>query len=111
MAETVEENVSGWWDTMQRQAMTDSDKDGIVNPQRLFWELSGRLPANAIVSSDSGSAANWYARHLKFTTTEQRGSLSGTLATMGPGCRTRSAPSSPTRTVRRSPSRAMAPCR
>ena len=82
---TVEDNVSGWWDTMQRQAMTDSDKDGIVNPQRLFWELSERLPANAIVSSDSGSAANWYARHLKFTTIEQRGSLSGTLATMGPG--------------------------
>ena len=46
--------------------MTDSDNDGIVNPQRLVWELSERLPTNAIVAADSGSAANWYARHLKF---------------------------------------------
>ena len=36
----------------------------MVNPQRLVWELSERLPANAIVAADSGSAANWYARHL-----------------------------------------------
>jgi pyruvate dehydrogenase (quinone) len=43
-----------------------------------------RLPSNAIVAADSGSAANWYARHLKFTG-DVRGSLSGTLATMGPG--------------------------
>ncbi|MGH3627012.1 MAG: thiamine pyrophosphate-requiring protein [Sciscionella sp.] len=82
--ETIEKNVAGWWDTVQRQAMTDSDKVGIVNPQRLVWELSERLPANAIVASDSGSAANWYARHLKLGG-DQRGSLSGTLATMGPG--------------------------
>src|SRR5581483_6167317 len=55
-----------------------------VNPQRLFWELSPRLPDNCIISSDSGSAANWFARDLKM----RRGmiaSLSGTLATMGPG--------------------------
>ena len=43
-----------------------------------------RLPDNAIVAADSGSAANWYARHLRFTG-GVRGSLSGTLATMGPG--------------------------
>ncbi len=82
--DTVETNVSHWWDTMQRQAMTDSNSDGMVNPQRLVWELSSRLPANAIVAADSGSAANWYARHLKLGG-DQRGSLSGTLATMGPG--------------------------
>jgi pyruvate dehydrogenase (quinone) len=82
--EEIEKNVSGWWDTVERQAMTDSEHEGFVNPQRLVWELSARLPANAIVAADSGSAANWYARHLKFTG-EQRGSLSGTLATMGPG--------------------------
>ena len=55
-----------------------------INPMRIFHELSTRLPANAIVASDSGSAANWYARHLKFHG-DMRGSLSGTLATMGPG--------------------------
>jgi len=54
-----------------------------VNPQRIFSELSKRLPADAIVASDSGSAANWYARHIKFGR-HNRGSLSGTLATMGP---------------------------
>jgi pyruvate dehydrogenase (quinone) len=80
--ETVEDNVSEWWETVERQAMTDSDQDGMVNPQRLVWELSTRLPANAIVAADSGSAANWYARHLKLGG-DQRGSLSGTLATMG----------------------------
>ena len=53
-----------------------------VNPQRVTWELSPRLPANVIVTSDSGSCANWYARDLKI----RRGmmcSLSGGLASMG----------------------------
>jgi pyruvate dehydrogenase (quinone) len=80
----IEDHVARWWDTMQRQAMTDSDIDGAVNPQRLVWELSEQLPSNAIVAADSGSSANWYARHLRFRG-EVRGSLSGTLATMGPG--------------------------
>src|SRR5699024_297848 len=46
--------------------------------------LSSRLPDDAIVTADSGSSANWYARHLRFTG-GMLGSLSGTLATMGPG--------------------------
>jgi pyruvate dehydrogenase (quinone) len=82
--EEIESNVASWWSAMERQAMTDSDRQGVVNPQRLMWELSSELPDQAIVSSDSGSAANWYARHLKLRG-HQRGSLSGTLATMGPG--------------------------
>lgn len=76
----IEENVARWWEIAERQAMTDADP---VNPMRIFWELSQRLPADAIVAADSGSAANWYARHLKFHG-DIRGSLSGTLATMGP---------------------------
>jgi pyruvate dehydrogenase (quinone) len=79
--ETVESDVADWWQTAERRAMTDADP---VNPMRIFHELSMRLPSNAIVAADSGSAANWYARHLKFTG-DVRGSLSGTLATMGPG--------------------------
>jgi pyruvate dehydrogenase (quinone) len=51
---------------------------------RIFSELSERLPDNAIVAADSGSAANWYARVLRFRG-QMRGSLSGTLATMGSG--------------------------
>jgi pyruvate dehydrogenase (quinone) len=79
--ETIEADVADWWQTMQRQAMTGADP---VNPARIFHELSKHLPSDAIVASDSGSAANWYARHLRFHG-EIRGSLSGTLATMGPG--------------------------
>ncbi len=79
--EGIESDVTDWWQTVERQAMTDADP---VNPMRIFWELSSRLPDNAIVAADSGSAANWYARHLKFRG-DIRGSLSGTLATMGPG--------------------------
>ncbi|MFG2004309.1 thiamine pyrophosphate-requiring protein [Spirillospora sp. NPDC048911] len=77
----IERNVARWWDTMERQAHVDADP---INPMRLFWELSSRLPDNAIVTADSGSAATWYARDLKFRG-GIRGSLSGTLATMGPG--------------------------
>ncbi len=79
--EDIEGWVADWWKTVERRAMTDADP---VNPMRIFHELSKRLPANAMIASDSGSSANWYARHLKFHG-EIRGSLSGTLATMGPG--------------------------
>ncbi|OBB03224.1 thiamine pyrophosphate-requiring protein [Mycolicibacterium fortuitum] len=79
--ERVEEHVSSWWTTVQRTAMTSADP---VNPMRIFWECSQRIPSDAIVTADSGSAANWYARHVKFPA-GVRGSLSGTLATMGPG--------------------------
>jgi pyruvate dehydrogenase (quinone) len=77
----IEADVADWWKTAERRAMTDADP---INPMRVFHELSKRLPPTAIVAADSGSAANWYARHLRFTG-DVRGSLSGTLATMGPG--------------------------
>jgi pyruvate dehydrogenase (quinone) len=73
--------VEDWWKVIETRAMEDADP---INPQRVFWELSSRLPDGCIISSDSGSAANWFARDLKI----RRGmmaSLSGTLATMGPG--------------------------
>ena len=79
--EAIEKNVDQWWQTMGDEAMVEADP---INPMRLFSELSSRLPDNAIVTADSGSSANWYARQLKFTG-NMRGSLSGTLATMGPG--------------------------
>lgn len=81
---SIEKSVGRWWETMQRQAMTDSELPGVVNPQRLVWELGQQLPHDAMLAADSGSSANWYARHLRFRG-EVRGSLSGTLATMGPG--------------------------
>jgi len=79
--ETVESNVASWWDTMEKQAMVRAKP---VNPMRIVWELSQRVPENAIITADSGSAANWYARDLRMRG-DMRGSLSGTLATMGPG--------------------------
>lgn len=75
----VEKNVADSWQTLEGRAMQPADP---VNPQRVFWELSPRLPDRAIVTSDSGSCANWFARDLKM----RRGmmaSLSGGLASMG----------------------------
>jgi pyruvate dehydrogenase (quinone) len=77
--EKIEKNVSRWWDTMERQAMLDAKP---VNPMRIVSEMSQRLPDNAIITADSGSSANWYARQLRIRG-DMRGSLSGTLATMG----------------------------
>jgi pyruvate dehydrogenase (quinone) len=77
----IEAGVAGWWRSMDAEAKVDADP---VNPMLLFHELSARLPADAIVAADSGSSANWYARQLRFRG-DMRGSLSGTLATMGPG--------------------------
>ncbi len=77
--EGIERDVARWWETMRREAMVDADP---VNPMRIVHELSERLPLNAIVTADSGSAANWYARNLRIRG-DVRGSLSGTLATMG----------------------------
>jgi pyruvate dehydrogenase (quinone) len=79
--ESIESDVARWWEISERRALIDADP---VNPMRIFHELSQRLPDDAIVAADSGSAANWYARQLKFRG-NMRGSLSGTLATMGPG--------------------------
>ena len=79
--EDIEAKVARWWETMEQEAMVEADP---INPMRLFHELSTRLPGNAIVTADSGSSANWYARQLKFHD-DIRGSLSGNLATMGPG--------------------------
>jgi pyruvate dehydrogenase (quinone) len=79
--EGIEAGVARWWRSMDAEAEVEADP---VNPMLLFRELSTRLPMNAIVAADSGSSANWYARQLKFRG-DMRGSLSGTLATMGPG--------------------------
>jgi pyruvate dehydrogenase (quinone) len=81
--ESLSTKVEDWWQTMDAEAHVGATSDGQVNPMRLFGELSSRLPDDAIIAADSGSAANWYARHLRFRG-NVRGSLSGTLASMGP---------------------------
>ncbi|MGJ5135270.1 thiamine pyrophosphate-requiring protein [Bradyrhizobium oligotrophicum] len=77
----IEDGVRDWWKTLERRAMDSADP---LNPQRVFWELSPRLPDNAIVTADSGSAANWYARDLKMRR-GMKASLSGGLASLGAG--------------------------
>jgi pyruvate dehydrogenase (quinone) len=70
------------WDRiLTERAHQDGDP---INPERVFWELNQRLPDNVILTSDSGSATNWYARQCMLRD-GMRGSLSGTLATMVPG--------------------------
>src|SRR3954453_18350923 len=77
--EEIEEGVREWWQVLEARAMHPADP---VNPQRVTWELSPRLPERAIITSDSGSCANWFARDIRI----RRGmmcSLSGGLASMG----------------------------
>ncbi len=79
--EQIEKGVDEWWQVLAARAMNDADP---INPQRVFWELSPRLPDNCIITSDSGSSANWFARDLKIRS-GMLASLSGNLATMCPG--------------------------
>jgi pyruvate dehydrogenase (quinone) len=79
--EQIENEVERWWKVMEARAMNSADP---INPQRVFWELSSRLPANCILTADSGSTASWFARDLKIRK-GMMASLSGNLATMCPG--------------------------
>ena len=76
----IESDVRDWWRVLESRAMTDARP---INPQRVFWELSPRLPEDVILAGDSGTVASWYARDLKVRGDRMMGSLSGGLATMG----------------------------
>ncbi|MDX3776495.1 thiamine pyrophosphate-requiring protein [Streptomyces europaeiscabiei] len=73
--------VARWREVTARRAELSADP---INPELVAHALDALLPDDAIISSDSGSAANWYARHITMRD-GMRGSLSGTLATMGCG--------------------------
>ncbi len=75
----IGKNLDKWWKTLEERAMQPAKP---VNPQRIAWELSPKLPDRVILTSDSGSCANWYARDLKVRR-GMMGSLSGGLASMG----------------------------
>ncbi|WP_306187256.1 MULTISPECIES: thiamine pyrophosphate-requiring protein [unclassified Streptomyces] len=77
----IEKDTARWWQVMERRAAVDAEP---INPEYVAHSLDALLPDDVILASDSGSAANWYARHLRMRGA-MRGSLSGTLATMGPG--------------------------
>ena len=77
----IEGEVDRWWRILADRAMDAADP---INPQRVFHELSSRLPDGCILTADSGSATNWWARHLRLRA-GMKTALSGTLATMCPG--------------------------
>jgi pyruvate dehydrogenase (quinone) len=79
--EDIEEGVADWWKVLEARAMNSANP---INPQRVFWELSPRVPDRCILTCDSGSSANWFARDVKVRP-GMMASLSGNLATMGPG--------------------------
>jgi pyruvate dehydrogenase (quinone) len=72
--------IDRWWELMNKRAHLDAQP---INPQLVFSELNQRLPDNCILTSDSGSATNWWARHLRIRQ-GMKAALSGTLATMCP---------------------------
>jgi pyruvate dehydrogenase (quinone) len=79
--ENIEQEVERWWQILDERAHDSADP---LNPQLVFHELSKRLPDECILTADSGSATNWWARHLKLRK-GMKAALSGTLATMCPG--------------------------
>jgi pyruvate dehydrogenase (quinone) len=79
--EEIEKHVEEWWSLLEERAHMEADP---VNPQLVVHELSKQLPDGVIITADSGSSTNWFARHLRLRE-GMMASLSGTLASMGPG--------------------------
>lgn len=77
----IETEVADWWRLMEERAKTQANP---INPQLVFFELSPRLPNDVIITADSGSSTNWFARDLKIRE-GMMATLSGNLATMGCG--------------------------
>jgi len=75
----IERNVAEWWETLDNRAMLSAAP---LNPQRVFHELSPRLPGDALLACDTGSSVFWFSRHLKFEA-GMRAAHSGSLASMG----------------------------
>jgi pyruvate dehydrogenase (quinone) len=74
----------GMMEWMQLMEERGTRRDKPMKPQVVAHELGKRLKPNAIFTSDSGTIATWYARHMPV----RRGqicTLSGNLATMANG--------------------------
>jgi pyruvate dehydrogenase (quinone) len=75
----IEKNTARWWQTLEKRALLQAQP---LNPQLVFHELSPRLPPDALLACDTGSAVFWYSRHLK-TGASMLTAHSGSLASMG----------------------------
>jgi pyruvate dehydrogenase (quinone) len=76
----IEKATAAMWEAEEKKAKLSADP---LNPELPFWELSSRLPENAILAADTGMSTTFFARAVK----AKRGmktAISGTLATMGP---------------------------
>ncbi len=76
----IEQDMETWTDIIEAQAMVSADP---INPQRVYHELSPKLPDNAIITADAGSTADWYARYIEMSR-GMMGNLSGRIASMLP---------------------------
>jgi pyruvate dehydrogenase (quinone) len=77
--EKIERGLKDWYADEEARCHVKGDA---INPQLVFWELSERLPDDAILSGDAGTATNWFARNIRMRR-GMKSSLSGSLATMG----------------------------
>jgi pyruvate dehydrogenase (quinone) len=79
--ERVEGWTRDWWETVEARARADAHP---INPQRVVWELNDRLPADAMLAGDTGTATGFFARDLRLTP-DHLAWISGNLLTMGSG--------------------------
>jgi pyruvate dehydrogenase (quinone) len=77
----AQSGMEKWRELMLTRA---TDLSMPMKPQVVAHELGKRLPANAIVATDSGTITTWWARHIP-AQEGQMYSCSGNLATMGCG--------------------------
>ncbi len=77
----AQDGMSKWRELLEERA---TRQDRPMKPQVVAWELGKRLPQNAIVTSDSGMVASWFAQYI-LAKRGQMFSLSGTLASMANG--------------------------
>ena len=75
----IAKNLKDWQSDEEARCHVEGEQ---INPQLVFWELNERLPDNAILSGDAGTATNWFARNIRMRR-GMKSSLSGSLATMG----------------------------
>jgi pyruvate dehydrogenase (quinone) len=78
--QSVERNTQEWWREEGERAHLPADP---LNPELFYWELSSRLPQDAMVAVDTGMSTTFFARALRLRPGMSM-AVSGTLATMGP---------------------------
>lgn len=79
--ETAQKGMQQWRELMEERG---TRRDKPMKPQVVAHELGRRLRPDAIFTSDSGTIATWYARHMPVRR-GQMCTLSGNLASMANG--------------------------